>query len=198
MIACEEALEAAVLDADEIDPVTRDRLEAHLLACAACAAEAGRMRRTLDLLRAGEAPDPGAEYWRTFDARLRGRILRARSVTRWRGVASLAAAAIAIAGLWVWTAGHRGAPGPSPPGDAGPGSVGRVAEAGESGLDAGDGGLDAAESRLEQAINRLALQEQGERSFEAVLDEVLPAAPPGFDAEPDKQGIETPRNPDNC
>ena len=185
MISCVEALEAAMLQAaGDIDPGTRERLESHLLACAACGAELGRIRRTLDLLRAGEAPDPGADYWRTFDARLRGRILRKRSVRRWRGVAGMAAAAaVAVLGLWAWRVGHRGGPAPAAPG----GSF--VAPAGPNAT--------AAEARLEEAIERLARQEQGERSFETVLDEVLPAASLGYDADLERPEIELPQTQDN-
>jgi len=185
VISCDEALEAAALRAaGDIDTVTRERLEAHLLGCAACGAEVGRIRDTLELLRAGEAPDPGADYWRSFDARLRGRILRERSVRRWRGIAGLAAAAaVAVLGLRVWTAGPRPAPAPMTPGGS---SVARPDES-----------PDAAEARLEEAIDRLALQDEGERSFETVLDEVLPGNSPGYDAELDRPEIEAPQTQDN-
>jgi anti-sigma factor RsiW len=185
VISCDEALEAAALQAaGDIDTVTRERLETHLIACAACGAETGRIRTALDLLRAGEAPNPGADYWRSFDARLRGRILRERSVRRWRGVAGLAAAAaVAVVGLRVWTAGPRDAPASATPGGA---SVARPDES-----------PDAAEARLEEAIDRLALQDEGERSFETVLDEVLPGNSPGYDADLDRPEIEAPQTQDN-
>lgn len=180
MSSCDEALEAAMLQAaGDIDLVTRERLESHLLSCAACAAEARRIRETIQLMLAGETPGPGAAYWRSFDARLRGRMLRARSVRRWWSAAGLAAAAaVAVLGLWGWNAGHRGLPAPATPGAT------EVARGEESPA--------AAEARLEETINRLALQEQGERSFETVLDEVLPANSPGYD--PD---LEPPQNEDN-
>ncbi|HYV85476.1 MAG TPA: zf-HC2 domain-containing protein [Patescibacteria group bacterium] len=207
MIPCDEALEAAVtLAAGDVDPARRQRLEAHLLGCAACAGEAGRLRETLDVLGAGETPDPGAEYWRTFDARLRGRIVRDRANRRWRGIASLAAAVVAVAGVSIWTAGHRGAQAPAIADGARPvptapsaGAGETRPDSGEASLEAGDARIDAAEARLDEAINRLARQEQGERSFEAVLDEVLPAAPSGFDGgEPEKQENDAPKSPDNC
>ena len=185
MISCDEALEAAALQAaGDIDTVTRERLESHLLACAACAAEVGRIRAALKVLRAGEAPDPGADYWRSFDARLRGRILRARSVRRWYGAAGLAAAAaVAVLGLRIWTAGPRQAPAPATHGGS------PVARRGES--------PDAAEARLEEAIDRLARQEEGERSFEAVLDEMLPGDSPGYDADLDRPEVESPQDRDD-
>jgi hypothetical protein len=180
VISCDEALEAAMLQAaGDIDLVTRGRLESHLLACAACGEEAGRIRRTIQLMRAGEAPDPGAGYWRTFDARLRGRILRERSIRGWRTVASLAAAAaIAVLGLWVWTAAHRGAS--------------ATAVTGASSAVRADEPPDTAEARLEEAIDRLARQEQGERSFETVLDEVLPTTSTGYEADLEKPDLEKP------
>lgn len=185
MIPCDEALEAAALQAaGDIDTMTRERLESHLLACAACAAEVGRIRDTLEALRAGEVPDPGADYWRSFDARLRGRILRERSVRRWRGVAGLAAAvAVAAFGLRIWTAGSRHVPAPATRGGS------SVARQGES--------PDAAEARLEEAIDRLALQDEGERSFEAVLDEVLPGDSPVYDADLDRPEVEPPQGRDD-
>jgi anti-sigma factor RsiW len=206
VISCDEALEAAVtLAAGDVDPARRQRLEAHLLGCAACAAETVGLRETLDVLDAGETPDPGAEYWRTFDARLRGRIVRDRANRRWRGIASLAAAVVAVAGVSIWTAGHRGAQAPAVA-DGGrtvptaptAGAGETRPHSGEASLEAGDARIDAAEARLDEAINRLARQEQGQRSFEAVLDEVLPAAPSGFDGEPEKQENDAPKSPDNC
>ena len=184
MISCDEALEAAALQATgDIDAVTRERLEAHRHACAACAAEAGRIRDTLEALRAGEAPDPGADYWRSFDERLRGRILRERSARRWYGAAGLAAAvAVAVLGLRIWTAGPRRAPAPATPG---------------SSLARRGGSPDAAEARLEEAIDRLARQEEGERSFESVLDEVLPGNSPGYDADLDRTEVESPQDRDD-
>jgi anti-sigma factor RsiW len=185
VISCDEALEAAMLQAaGDIDQVTRERLESHLLACAACGEQAGRIRRTIQLMLAEEAPDPGAEYWSAFDARLRGRILRERSVPGWRGVASLAAvAAIAVLGLWVWTAGHPRMAPPAAPGDSPAPHAGELP--------------DEAEARLEEAIDRMALQEQGERSFETVLDEVLPATSPGYEADLEKPDLEPPQTQDN-
>jgi hypothetical protein len=174
VIGCDEALEAAMLRAaGDIDLVTRERLESHLLVCAACEAEVGRIRETIQLMRAGETPEPGAGYWRSFDARLRGRILRARSVRRWGDAASLAAAAAgAFLGLWIWNAAYRASPAPATPGGS---SVARADQA-----------ADAAEARLEETINRLALEEQGERSFETILDEVMPANSPGYDVDLEK------------
>ncbi len=185
MISCDEALEAAALQAaGDIDTVTRERLESHLLACTACGTEVGRIRDTLDVLRAGEAPDPGADYWRSFDARLRRRIHRERSVRRWRGVAGLAAAAAAaVLGLRIWTAGPRQMPAPV---NRGGSSVARQDES-----------PDAAEARLEEAIDRLASQDEGERSFETVLDEVLPGNSPGYDADLDRPEIEPPQTQDS-
>jgi anti-sigma factor RsiW len=185
VISCDEALEAAMLQAaGDIDVVTRERLESHLLSCRACGAEVGRIRETIHLMLAGETPDPGGGYWKGFDARLRGRILRDRSIRRWRGVAGLAAAAaVAVLGLWVWNAGHRGSPARANP-------VGSSVARGEE-------SPDAAEARLEETIDRLALQEQGERSFEMVLDEVLPANSPGYDADLEKSEIEPSQTEDN-
>ena len=55
----------------EIDPDERRVLEEHFSACAACAADAGRLRQALDLLATGDVPDPGPVYWSSFVVRKR-------------------------------------------------------------------------------------------------------------------------------
>ena len=63
----------AQLVSGEIERGAGREIEAHLLACPACSAEAAGLREALSLLKEEVPPDPGVPYWSSFGGRLRAR-----------------------------------------------------------------------------------------------------------------------------
>ena len=135
----------------EIDPDARRVLEDHLSICAACAADAGRLRQALDLLADGDVPDPGPVYWSSFGRRLRARIDAARRRVRLlRWTATIAAAAVIVAGLSLQKPRHGIAPPPRVP------------------------TVEEAEARLRDALRRAAAEGDEPIPIETILDEIAP------------------------
>jgi anti-sigma factor RsiW len=136
----------------ELGPDDRRVLEDHLSACASCAADAGRLRQALDLLTAGDVPDPGPVYWSSFGRRLRVRIDAARRRVRLlRWTATIAAAAVIVAGLSLQRPRHGIAPSPRAP------------------------TIEEAEARLRDALRRAAAEGDEPIPIETILDEIAPA-----------------------
>ena len=135
----------------EIDPDERRDLEEHFSACAACAADAGRLRQALDLLAAGDVPDPGPAYWSSFGRRLRARIdvsRRRARLLRW--TAGIAAAAVIVAGLSLRKPRHEMPPAPRAP------------------------TIEEAEARLRDALRRAAAEGEDPIQIETILDDIAP------------------------
>jgi hypothetical protein len=188
MIACAEARERiAPWLYGEIGAGERRALEEHLRACAACASDAERTRRALDLLAADDVPDPGPLYWSSFGDRLRARIAVSRRRARLlRLTAGIAAAAIVVAALALLEM-RRG----EPPGRAAGGRAGGAlpAPAPRTGPEAPPTGsslaevrpapralsVEEAETRLREALERAAAEGQDPGEIETILDEIAPA-----------------------
>jgi Putative zinc-finger len=135
----------------EIGPEDRRVLEEHLSDCAACAADAGRLRQSLDLLEAGDVPDPGPVYWSSFGRRLRARIDAARRRVRLlRWTATIAAAAATVAGLSLLQTRHA-----IPPPLRAP-------------------SIEEAEARLRDALRRAAAEGDEPIPIETILDDIAP------------------------
>lgn len=79
----------------------------HLAHCGTCAEELENLKKALELAGKMEVPEPGDEYWRRFDHRLKEAIGKGgqggKRMSRWVWVA---AAAIVLVGLWVSRDGH--------------------------------------------------------------------------------------------
>jgi anti-sigma factor RsiW len=96
---CKHARRAVVLDHyKELDPAEKARLEAHLLACEACAADREETKSVLDLVSAhgrAEVPAFDAEKaWRAVRKEIGGPApVRAHSLPAWRRFAPAAAGA---------------------------------------------------------------------------------------------------------
>ena len=58
----------------ELNPLERPRVEAHLSACPACAAEFALLREALGRARAVPVPEPTPDFWRGFESTLRRRL----------------------------------------------------------------------------------------------------------------------------
>lgn len=163
MLACDAARDRiAPWIAGEIDLQAGRDLEAHLGGCPGCSAEAGRIRQALAILETGEAPDPGPLYWSSFGPRLRARIAasaRRRLVLR---LASVAAAAVAVAGLAVFQIRLPSAP----PWLAG---GGRAAPPAPRALTVAE-----AEARLGALLRQAVAEGQDESDLDAILDEIAP------------------------
>ena len=72
----------------------------HYSGCARCTREVSQMRETVTELRGAELAEPGAKYWKDFNARLRGADLDRRKTRRWYGYAAAAAAVILVISSW--------------------------------------------------------------------------------------------------
>jgi anti-sigma factor RsiW len=94
----------------ELAPTERERVEAHLAACADCRAQREILQTLLDRLRAS-APAPPEIHWGRWRADLRAR-LEGRTARHRRWMRPVALAAGLAAGLLavVWLGGDRGAP----------------------------------------------------------------------------------------
>ncbi len=194
MIACGDARKGiAPWLYGEIGAGERRALEEHLRACAACASDADRTRRALDLLAADDVPDPGPLYWSSFGDRLRARIAASRRRARLlRLTAGVAAAAIFAATL-VLIETHRGEPPvrvaggragaalPAPAPRAGPEATptGPARPAGSSPAEIRPApralSVEEAETRLREALERAAAEGQDPGEIETILDEIAPA-----------------------
>jgi anti-sigma factor RsiW len=75
MVRC-DAVRDLLLDylEGEAPLLPRRRVEAHLRACPACAAELASLRAIRGLVASAPAPAPGAEFWREFEGEVRRRI----------------------------------------------------------------------------------------------------------------------------
>ena len=187
MIACAEARERiARWLSGEIDPGSRRALEEHLGACADCAADTERTRRAIDLLAAEDVPDPGAAYWSSFGGRLRARIAAADRHRRLRGlVASIAAAAIVVAGLALVQTRRDAAPrmlpvagGPETTGETPP--VAGIAHGGPPSAGSAPPAprvltVREAETGLRVALERAVAEGQDPGAIETILDDIAPA-----------------------
>ncbi len=164
-MACVEARERiASWLCGEIGANDRRSLEEHLRGCAACASDADRTRRALDLVAADDVPDPGPLYWSSFGDRLRARIAATRRRLRLlRLTAGIAAAVVVVAGLVLIEA-RRGGPPP------------RLAGGGTGGVHAAPRALsvEEAETRLREALARAAAEGQDAGEIETILDEIAP------------------------
>lgn len=90
----------------EADPPDAGIVSVHLEGCAACRAEADRLRTLLGSLTTAEVPDPDEAYWQAFLPRLRSRIAAGAlfaTAPRFRLVAAWAAsvAVLLLAGTMV-------------------------------------------------------------------------------------------------
>jgi predicted anti-sigma-YlaC factor YlaD len=88
---------------DELDPVPRARLEAHLAGCEACRQEHDSLRISLAVLAAIEGPEPAPSF--ASETVRKARLAREAQVRRhrafvWTMVASIAAASVATLGTW--------------------------------------------------------------------------------------------------
>ena len=70
------------------------------------------MGETVTELRGADFAEPGAEYWKDFNARLRGADLERRRTWRWYGYAAAAAVLLAFSS---WQLGRLTAPQPAEP-----------------------------------------------------------------------------------
>jgi hypothetical protein len=198
MKTCEETRQAVVLqEVGELEDGLDLSFRAHLIDCAECAAEAGRLRAVLQKIRGGEVPDPGAVYWAAFGQRVRARIVRTRAGGRRPMFLGIAAAALAALGLGLFAARHGVWPAPGAGARAGGTAATRPA------ADDGSGGgaipaVDTAEARLEAAIRRAAEETSGQTSFEAVLDDVIPVDPLVMDGDSDLPEAVVPAAPGTC
>ena len=151
----------------EIDQDDRRLFEEHLGACAACASDAERARRALDLLATDDVPDPGPVYWSSFGGRLRERIAAARRRRRWLGLtAAIAAATIVVAGLALLQT-RRG---PAPGRAAGGGADGAATTPSVRALT-----VEQAEAHLREALQRGVAEGQDPREIDTILDDIAPA-----------------------
>jgi hypothetical protein len=121
---CKHARRAVVLDHyKELDPAEKARLEAHLLACEACAADREETKSVLDLVSAhgrAEVPAFDAEKaWRAVRKEIGGPApVRAHSLPAWRRFAPAAAglAVVLAAGILIGRFAIKNGPasGPAP------------------------------------------------------------------------------------
>jgi len=83
----------------ELDPADRDRIAAHVAACAECRRATEESRAVLEALAAGRAEAPAVD-WGRYQAEVRARV-GGRPRRRWwaRPVPTLAAAAVLTAGV---------------------------------------------------------------------------------------------------
>lgn len=198
-VGCEEARERlAAWLSGEIEPDERGALDMHLRSCAACAADADRARRALDVVASEEVPDPGPLYWSSFGVRLRARIAAARRRTlRRRLTAAIAAAAVVVAGLAVLQRRHEApSAGAGPVAEKRPDVPDNVPAPLPAAKDAAGTATDRArrlpgqgsparralpvaeaEVRLREALDRAVAQGHDPGEIEALLEEIAPADP---------------------
>jgi len=100
---------SAYLD-DELDPVTRRRVEHHLAECGACARVLDDLRRIVGVAPGYQGTEPETELWPGIAARIEERRVVAfprRAGLRWRELiaAGLLMAVAGAAGTWYWMSG---------------------------------------------------------------------------------------------
>jgi hypothetical protein len=83
------------------------RWKEHVVQCESCSEEVENLATTLALAGKVDVPEPGGEYWQSFDSRLNERIQKKRSVRRPNRWVWAAAAAIVAVGIWVSWDGYR-------------------------------------------------------------------------------------------
>jgi len=181
----------AQLVSGEIEGEAGREIEAHLLACPACSAEAAGLREALSLLKEEVPPDPGVPYWSSFGGRLRARIAASQRRRRTLRLIAAAAAVLLVASLALL--GQRESPAsriaegprPSPPPiDAGspatpapPVAPHEPRPAPAPSVPARALSVAEAEARLDALLRQAAAEGQDPGELEAILDEVAPAHP---------------------